>query len=154
MAFILPATLAGNLTDREAITDALYRAVLAFDHNDEALLLSAITPDLEAKMPGAYTEGIDEFKAAAFNRVAKHNSTHFLSSIRIDIQSNTTAQATCTVVSQHVCPDEDYDPTANKFSSGGMYRCDLVKVDNLWKIRKWVANYLWVDGDPTVTACE
>jgi hypothetical protein len=35
-----PHTLTG-LTTREAITDALYRAVLAFDRNDTSLLDSA-----------------------------------------------------------------------------------------------------------------
>lgn len=81
MALALPSTLTGALTDREAIADTLYRAVLAFDHADEALLLSAITADISASMPGSSANGIPEFKAAVFDRVSKLDTTHFLSNI-------------------------------------------------------------------------
>lgn len=42
MVLVLSVKLTGALTERAAIADALYRAILAFDHADEALLLSAI----------------------------------------------------------------------------------------------------------------
>ncbi|KAK6076178.1 hypothetical protein SCUP234_07346 [Seiridium cupressi] len=59
MAFALPANLASPLTESEASADALYRAVLAFDHADEALRLSALTEDIVAEMPGASVKGSD-----------------------------------------------------------------------------------------------
>ncbi|KAI1425908.1 hypothetical protein F5Y12DRAFT_745172 [Xylaria sp. FL1777] len=152
MALVLPATLSSGLTDREAIADALYRAVLAFDHADEVLLLSAITPDISASMPGSSAKGVAEFKAAVFDRVSKLDTTHFLSNVRINIQSATTAQATCSALAQHVRPGKGFEPGLNKFTSGGMYLCDMVKVGELWKISNWRANIAWVDGDPTVMA--
>ncbi|KAI0509424.1 hypothetical protein F5B22DRAFT_329078 [Xylaria bambusicola] len=152
MVFALPASLAGGLTDREAIADALYRAVLAFDHADEALLLSAITPDISAQMPGSSAKGVVEFKAAVFDRVSKLDTTHFLSNVRVSIQSSATAQASCSALAQHVRPGKGFEPGPNKFTSGGMYLCDLVKVGELWKINNWSANITWVEGDPSVMA--
>ncbi|KAI0423770.1 hypothetical protein F5Y09DRAFT_180799 [Xylaria sp. FL1042] len=152
MALALPATLAGGLTDHEAIADALYRFVLAFDHADETLLLSAITPDFSGEMPGSSAKGVAEFKAAVFDRVSKLDTTHFLSNIRVSIQSATTAQATCSALAQHVRPGKGFEAGPNKFTSGAMYLCDMVKVGELWKINKLGAKIIWVDGDPTVMA--
>jgi hypothetical protein len=150
MAFALPAKLAGALTEREAIADALYRAVLAFDHADEALLLSAMTEDISFEILGASHNGIPEIKAAVFDRVSKLDTTHFISNIRISIESATTAKMTCSATAQHVRPGKGFEPGPNKFTSGGLYLCDVVKVDDLWKIKSWKVNVVWVDGDPTV----
>jgi len=152
MALALPAKLAGALTEREAIADALYRAVLAFDHADEALLLSAVTEDISAEMPGLSSKGVPELKAAVFDRVSKLDTTHFLSNIRVTIESGTTAKVTCSAMAQHVRPGKGFEPGPNKFTSGGLYLCDVVKVGDLWKIKSWKANIVWVDGDPTVMA--
>lgn len=149
MSLALPAKLPG-LTDREAIADTLYRAVLAFDHADEALLLSAITEDIVAEMPGSSAKGIQELKAAVFDRVSKLDTTHFLSNIRISIESITTAKVTCSALAQHVRPGKGFEPGPNKFTSGALYICDVVKIDDLWKIKSWKADIVWVDGEPSV----
>ena len=151
MSLALPATLPG-LTDREAITDTLYRAVLSFDHADEALLLSAITEDIVFEMLDTSTKGIQELKAAVFDRVSKIDTTHFLSNIRISIESTTTAKVTCSALAQHVRPGKGFEPGPNKFTSGALYLCDVVKIDDLWKIKSWTANIVWVDGEPSVMA--
>ncbi|KAL5600592.1 hypothetical protein FOVSG1_008404 [Fusarium oxysporum f. sp. vasinfectum] len=152
MAFKLPAQLTGDLTEREAISDALYRAVLSFDHADEALFLSAITDDIDAKMPASTAHGIAEFKAAVFDRVSKLHTTHFLSNVRINIESSSTATATCSALAQHVRPGQGADPSSAKLTSGAFYACDMVKVRHLWKMKTWKANNIWLDGDPTILA--
>lgn len=152
MAFALPAHLAGGLTDREAIVDTLHRAVLAFDHADEALLLSAVTEDMFAEMPGASADGIIQFKAAVFDRVSKLTTTHFISNVRVSIESSHTAKATCSALAQHLRPGEGVDPASKKFTSGGLYLCDMVKVGDMWKIKTWKANIIWVDGDFSIMA--
>ncbi|CVL07130.1 uncharacterized protein FMAN_15279 [Fusarium mangiferae] len=152
MAFALPAQLTGGLTEREAIGDALYRAVLAFDHADEALLLSAITEDVDTEMPGSTAHGIAEFKAAVFDCVSKLDTAHFLSNVRVCIASSSTATATCSALAQHVRPGQGADPSSAKFTSGAFYTCDMVKVGHLWKMKTWKANIIWLDGDPTVLA--
>ncbi|KAJ9165414.1 hypothetical protein NKR19_g415 [Coniochaeta hoffmannii] len=154
MAFALPAQLAGGLTEREAIADALYRAVLAFDHADEALLLSAVTDDIYAEMPGASANGVAELKAAVFDRVSKLDTTHFLSNMRVSIESSSTAKVTCSALAQHLRPGQGLQPATSKFTSGGLYMCDMVKVGDLWKMKSWKANIVWVDGDYTIMAAQ
>lgn len=150
MTFLLPAQLAGGFTTREAIADAVYRAVLAFDHADEALLLTSVTEDIVTEMPGISAKGIPELKTAVFDRVSQITTTHFISNIRISIESDTKATLTCSALAQHVRPGKEFEPVGNKFTSGGLYLCEVVKIGDLWKIKSWKANFLWVDGDPTV----
>ncbi|KAH6656559.1 hypothetical protein BKA67DRAFT_552320 [Truncatella angustata] len=150
MALALPAELAGSLTEREAIADTLHRAVLAFDNADDALLLSAITEDISVEMLGFSAKGVAEIKAAVFDRVSKLDTTHFLSNIRVSIESATTAKVTCSALSQHVRPGKGLEPGSSKFTAGGMYLCDVVKVGSLWKISAWKMNIVWTEGDQTV----
>ncbi|KAI1747996.1 hypothetical protein F4782DRAFT_534833 [Xylaria castorea] len=150
----LPAALPG-LTDREAIADALHRAVLAFDHGDNALLLSAVTNDVTAEMPGSPpVSGVSALKAAVFDRVAFGlDTTHFLSNIRVSVDGGaSTAQVSCSALAQHVRKGKGFEPGPHKFTSGGMYLCDVIKEEEsgLWKIKTWKANIIWVDGDPAV----
>ncbi|EXJ78439.1 hypothetical protein A1O1_08839 [Capronia coronata CBS 617.96] len=151
MSFAVPAKLPG-LTDREAIADAIYRAALAFDHADKDLLRSALTEDVVAEMPGFSTKGIPELKAAVFDRVSKLDTTHFLSNVRVSIESATTAKVTCSALAQHVRPGKGFEPGPNKITTGGFYLGDAVKVGDLWKLKSWKAKILWVDGDRAVMA--
>ncbi|TGJ81085.1 hypothetical protein E0Z10_g7684 [Xylaria hypoxylon] len=155
MAFsALPAALPG-LTDRESIADVLYRAVLAFDHGDDALLRSAVTDDVTAEMPGSPpTSGISALKTAVFDRVAFDlDTTHFLSNIRVSVESGASmAQVSCSALAQHVRKGKGFEPGPHRFTSGGMYLCDVVKDEpsGVWKIKTWKANIVWVDGDLAV----
>lgn len=149
MSFALSAQLNG-LTDREAIADALYRGVLAFDHADETLLQSALTEDIFMEMAGTSCTGIPELKAAIFDRVSKLETTHFLSNIRVNLESAPTATVTCSAMAQHVGTGQGLDPGSKKLTSGGMYLCDAVKVGDLWKIKSWKMNLIWLDGDRSV----
>ncbi|KAF4638021.1 hypothetical protein G7Y89_g44 [Cudoniella acicularis] len=137
---------------REAIADAVYRAVLAFDHADEALLLTAVTEDIWTEMPGISAKGIQELKTTVFDRVSKLTTTHFISNIRISIESGSAATLTCSALAQHVRPGKEFEPGGNKFTSGGFYLCEVIRISDLWKIKSWKANFTWVDGDPTVMA--
>lgn len=153
MSFALPAQLPG-LSDREAIADAVYRAVLAFDTADEALLRSALTEDIVAEMAGQSVSGISGLKEAVFDRVSKLDTTHFISNVRVSIESATTAKLSCSALAQHVGSSRGLDPASSKYTSGGLYLCDMVKVDGLWKIKTWKANFIWMDGDQSVMAGE
>lgn len=150
MVLALPAQLAGALTDREAIADALYRAVLSFDCADETLLLSAVTDDISIEMAGTAANGVPELKAAVWDRVSKLDTTHFLSNLRISVESGTKARLTCSAMAQHVRPGKGREPGPHRFMSGGMYLCEVVKVEDLWKVKSWKADFFWVDGEPSV----
>lgn len=151
MSFVLPAKLGGVLTDREAVADALYRVVLSFDHADEELLLSAVTEDISAELGSTISaKGIPEFKAVVFDRVARLDTTHLPTNVRVHMESATTAKATCSAITQHARPGRGFEPGPHRFLGGGTYLCELVKDGDLWKVRNWKANILWVDGDPAV----
>ncbi|KAI0973185.1 hypothetical protein F4678DRAFT_428178 [Xylaria arbuscula] len=150
----LPSILPG-LTDREAIADTLYRAVLAFDHGDDAILRSAVTEDVIAEMPGhPPAKGVAALKATVFDRVAYGlDTTHFLSNIRVSLETGaSTAQVSCSSLAQHVRKGKGFESGPHRFLSGGMYLCDVVKEEEsgLWKIKTWKAEIIWVDGDPAV----
>jgi hypothetical protein len=156
----LPASLPG-LTDREAIIDALHRAVLSFDHADESLLHSAVTKDIMVEMPGASPpmSGIPALKETVFDRVAyKLDTTHFLSNFRVDLPGGegvTTARVTCSAMAQHVRKGKGRE-NGNKYTSGGLYLCEVVKdgESGLWKIKNWKFNIVWLEGDASVMTGE
>lgn len=146
----LPAKLSG-ITEREAIADALYRAVLAFDHADEDLLRSSITEDIELEFPGVLSaKGIPEVKAGVYDRVSKLDTTHFLSNVRINQESSTKAKVSCSALAQHCRMGQGLDGTAGKYTSGVLYLCDMVKDGELWKVSRWDAQVIWLDGDASV----
>ena len=149
MAFALPAHLPG-LTDREAIADTLYRAILAFDHADESLLLSAMIDDVEVETMGQSLKGIPQLKAAVFDRVSKLDTTHFISNVRVIVETPTTAKTTCSALAQHVRPGKGHEVGPHRYMSGCLYACDVCKVGELWKITKWSANMVWTDGHQEV----
>lgn len=123
----LPAQLQGQHTEAEAVADALYRAVLAFDLDDEALLRSAVTGEISMRMPGIINvNGIQELKEKVFDRVSKLDTTHFLSNMRVNISSAATARATCSATARHVRPGKGFESGPNKYMSGGLYSCELV----------------------------
>ncbi|KAK9413199.1 putative SnoaL-like domain-containing protein [Seiridium unicorne] len=72
--------------------------------------------------------------------------------MRVNIESSTTAKVTCSALTYHGHPNKGFDPGSNKFISGGLYLCDVVKIGELWKISSWKAKTVWVDGDPAVMA--
>ncbi|KAJ1568106.1 hypothetical protein HK405_003621 [Cladochytrium tenue] len=152
MSFTLPAQLPGPpLTDREAVADALYRAVLAFDTNDAALLQSALADDVEVELTGGgQLRGVAEVRERVFDRVGALDTTHLVSNVRVALTGPTEASATCTALAQHARPGLGREPGPNRFMTGALYACELVKVGEIWKIKSWRAKFLWSEGDPEV----
>lgn len=148
----LPASLAGAMTDREKIVDAMYRCVLAFDTDDEELLNSACTDGVETSLParGMYGKDLQDFKDQVFNAVSKLDTTHFLSNLRVNIESATLAKLTCSAMAVHCRKGTGVDPNSAKFTSGGLYTSDVVKEGDIWKLKSWRMDLIWLQGDPAV----
>lgn len=149
MSLVLPAQLSGAMTDREAITDALNRAVLSFDMADEALLHSAVTDGLYAEMPAVTSKGIEELKAIPWAHISKMVTTHLVSNVRVDITDSQNAKVTASVIAQHVVAGKEFE-MGNKFLAGSVYLCDVVKVEGLWKLSSWKVKIIWTEGDRAV----
>lgn len=146
----LPATLTPALSGREAVADALYRCVIAFDTADDALFKSALTTDAVLNLNGTIMEGYDTIYSQCYANIAKMDTNHFLTNMRINIiDGDSKAQVTCSALSQHYRGGEGMNHGSNFLFAGGLYWVELVKDsrDGLWKIKHWTLKSTWGRGD-------
>lgn len=144
-----PVALSG-LTPREAITDSLYRCVLGMDINDVALFDSAFTLDSSFDLNGTVLEGLDNIHTKCYDLIAKLDTTHIISNIRIDLKDGESkASLTASAVGQHYRQGQGKESGATQLLSGGLYYLDLIKDegDGLWKITHWKLKSTWFNGD-------
>lgn len=149
----LPATLQPALNDREAISDAIYRCIVAFDTDDKDLFLSAFTPDAVFELNGETMTGLDEILAGSFEKISKMDTTHLVTNMRINVsEEGSKAELTCTALAQHYFHGEGLNPKAASLLAGSLYWVELVKVEEggLWKIKHWKLKMAWAQGDWSV----
>ena len=151
MAF--PRNLSG-LTTREAIADAVYRAIAAWDENDASLLESAMVPDCVFEVMGQQIVGLDEIKQKNFNHVAAMDTTHFITNMRIDVKDDaaTTASLTANALAQHYPTGTGATEQDRRLLIGSKYCVQLVKDENdgLWKAKHFELKVVWREGDRSV----
>ncbi|KAL6243088.1 hypothetical protein RBB50_010188 [Rhinocladiella similis] len=139
-----------SLTTRESVVDALYRVVQGIDTNDRALFQSATTEDVTMEMPGVGSisgEGIEKM----FTGVGPMDTTHAISNVRVNVEEGaSTATLTAYAVAQHFKAGEGFDPTSPNLLAGAIYTLTLVNDGGLWKVKKWVADFKWRQGDPSI----
>lgn len=152
----LPAKLAGPpLSDRDAVADACFRAFASIDQCDQELLLSSVVPDVHTDIAGKVCNGSDELITKVWNNVSKYLDTvHYLTNMRVSIDTPTTARVTFTAMAVHCTLGKGYEPGPNKFTTGAIYNCDAVKVDDLWRLKTMKSSHVWGDGDPSIMAAE
>ena len=145
----LPATLSPPLTEREAVTDTLYRCIHGLDTNDKALFESAFTPNASFTVNGRNAQGLSALHDNCFTPVSKLDTTHFMTNMRINIDTNgTKVSMTCTALSQHFRKGKGLQPGQPKLLAGSLYYFDFVKAsDGTWKIEDWKAKSTWAEGD-------
>lgn len=149
----LPTSLTPALSDRDAISDAVIRACLAIDTDDESLFQSAFTQDAIFEIESRpIMKGYAAIKTDCFDVVAKLDTTHFLSNMRVNIESGgSAAKLTCSAHSFHYRKGEGVVPDAPKWVGGTLYFCDLVKEEaGGWKISNWYLKPIWLEGDISV----
>lgn len=153
---VLQATLT-SLTAREGIADALYRASNGLDFIDAKLFDSAFTTDAVFELDGRVMEGLEAIHAGCFDRVAKMDTTHFNTNVRIDVKDgNSQGSLTATTLIQHYRLGEGKHPDATRFLAGTHYDMDVVKDDRdgLWKIKFWRLTVSWWEGDLSIMTGE
>lgn len=148
----LPIKLAGPpLSDREAVADACYRAFLSIDQSSEELLKSSVTPDIYTDIAFKVCDGYDELKSKVWTNVSDRLDTiHYLSNMRVSIDTETTARVTFNAMAVHCVLGKGYEPDTQKFTSGLLYHCDAVKVDDLWKLKRMKSSPIWCTGDRSI----
>jgi hypothetical protein len=142
-----------SLTEREAITDALYRAVIGVDSNDALLFNSAFGEDAVFHMNGHIINGLDAARAQLLDFVGPMDTTHMISNVRVDIKEKaSTASLTAYALAQHCPPGRGRETGGPKYLAAGEYFVDLVKneSDGVWKIEKWEMKSIWSQGDASV----
>ncbi|TVY43995.1 hypothetical protein LSUB1_G001780 [Lachnellula subtilissima] len=147
-----------SLTTREAITDALYRAIIGFDRNDIPMFMSACAgEDLVFEIHNGeqkeLVSGTSVIRDTVLATVGPMDTQHITSNIRIDYKDGAdTASLTAHAQSQHWPPGKGREPDAPNYLVGGEYLLDLVRddADGLWKIKYWVLKAIWTQGDPSV----
>ncbi|KAH8803489.1 hypothetical protein F5884DRAFT_508341 [Xylogone sp. PMI_703] len=146
----LPAALSPPLNDRDAISDALYRCVLGFDTGDAALFDSAFALDASFSINGRLSEGLPAIHRDCFDVIAKLDTTHFITNIRINIIDNgSKASLTASALSQHYREGKGLEANETRLLAGSLYRIELVKAadDKLWKIQDLKMKSTWAEGD-------
>lgn len=151
-----PQTLP-SLSQRDAITDALYRAAIGSDHHDAALFNSAWAgEDVSMELHDdkiRVLEGLAMIRTHVLDKVGPMDTTHNISMVRVNHQDGAnTAILTATSMAQHAPAGAGRDPNGTKYTVGGEYSVDLVRDDGdgLWKMKKLVLNVVWSTGDPSL----
>ncbi|KAJ5108263.1 hypothetical protein N7456_004938 [Penicillium angulare] len=149
----LPASLSPSLSGRDAVADALYRCVIGLDTADEALFKSAFTTDAVFDINGTVMDGLEAIISQCYINIAKMDTNHFLSNIRINItDEDSKAQVTCSALAQHYRGGEGMQPGSVPLLAGSLYWVELVhdSADGLWKVKHWTLKSNWGQGDWTV----
>ncbi|KAE9365555.1 hypothetical protein N431DRAFT_420746 [Stipitochalara longipes BDJ] len=143
-----------SLSDREAITDAVYRALLGFDHNDAEIFNTAFIADQQSmifSMNGQEIHGLDKVRSQLLDFVGPMDTTHMISNVRVDVKGGAeTAQLNCYALAQHCPPGKGRDVEGKKYLAASEYWIDFVKEKDEWKIKKWVMKVIWTQGDASV----
>ncbi|KAA8650681.1 hypothetical protein EYZ11_003461 [Aspergillus tanneri] len=136
---------------REAIVDAVNRAVLSFDANDLSLFESAFFEDAIFDFNGTVMTGRTAIREGCYDNVSKLDTTHFLSNVRINLpsESSPTATVTASALAQHFRTGQGNQPDTTRLTSGSLYFVDVSQDDasGLWKIKKWTMKLVWTEGD-------
>lgn len=145
-----------SLTTREAIIDALYRAIIGFDRYDTTVFNSALAEDASFELRAGQPRIINSLptiRTELLDHVGPMDTTHMISNVRVDVRDGaSTAHLTAYALAQHCPPGRGKEPDGPKYLGAGEYWIDLVKddKDGLWKIKKWVLDLIWSQGDASV----
>jgi hypothetical protein len=143
-----------SLSHREAITDAIYRATLGFDHNDAAIFNTAFVPDHESvifDLNGTIFHGLGDIRTKLLDFVGPMDTTHMISNVRVDLkEGEQEAQLNCYALAQHCLKGEGMNDAGKKYLAASEYWVDFEKGDGGWGIKKWVMKIIWTQGDASV----
>ena len=78
-------TLTPPLSGRDAVADALYRCIIGMDTANDALFKSSFTADAIFDLNGTIIDGFDAINSQCYDIVAKLDTGHYVSNLRINI---------------------------------------------------------------------
>lgn len=110
-------------------------------------------PDISIIVGDTTTVGLEDITEHVFERIGVLDTTHLATNIRIDLKDGSDkASLTSYTLAQHYRPGEGFKREAQQLMTGGTYYLDLGKdkADGLWKVKKWIINFLWSEGDMSI----
>jgi hypothetical protein len=141
------------LSPREAVADALHRAVLGIDSNNQDLFSSACLQTEEMLWIGGgfHIAGWSAIKQL-FDKLFTMVTTHTITNIRVDLEEGASeAHLTAHAVSYHIRPDDAFKEEDTSYTASSLYDIGLVRgEDGAWRIKKWEAKVLWTKGDRSI----
>lgn len=152
-AVTLPITLAPPLSDREAVLDAMYRALNGLDSNNKEVFSSAFVPESKFGFNETLYDGFEAIQTKVFDMIGRMDTAHIVSTPRVHIESGgDVAHITASAMAQHFRPGTGHESGAPHFLGGSLYAIDLRKDcnDGLWKIVHWHVGTTWSMGDFSV----
>lgn len=147
-----------SLSQREAIADALYRAIIGCDHNDAELFKSAWSgEDVSMELHDDQQRVLPNFsliRTHVFDKVGPMDTTHNVCMVRVKHQDGAnTASLTASSMAQHAPAGTGRDTNGRKYTVGGEYSVDVIKDDDgVWRIKKVVLKVVWSTGEASLMA--
>ncbi|KAH8886310.1 hypothetical protein GQ53DRAFT_750802 [Thozetella sp. PMI_491] len=144
------------LSPRDAIVDALSRALVGCDNHDAELFNSAWAgEEVSFEILGGEKKvlpNLNTIRTHVLDRVGPMDTTHSISNIRVTAKdgADDTATITATSMAQHCPPGRGKEPDGPKYMVAGEYSADVVKMDGIWKLKKCALKVIWTQGDPSV----
>ena len=142
-----------TLSPREAVADALHRAVLGIDSNNYTLFSSACLQTEEMLWIGGgfHIAGWPAIKQL-FNKLFTMVTTHTITNIRIDLEEGASeAHLTAHAMSYHIRPEDAFAEEDTSYTASSLYDIGLVRgEEGSWRIKKWEAKVLWTKGNRSI----
>lgn len=141
----------GELADREAIRDCLYRYCRGIDRADEAALRSAYWPDATDRH-GPYQGTATGFIEWAMGRLSQgRRNVHMVGNIAIELNG-----AVAAVESYFLAMQADHTPegTARDTLLCGRYVDRFERRDGEWRVAARVVSYDWMQQSAGATGTE
>lgn len=137
-----------SLRDRLAIQDLLIRYGTSLDAKDWKRLATCFLPDAVADY-GTLGDhkGYDKIERICRNALEPlDGSQHFISNFEITVDGDA-AKSRCYLMAQHI---RNSAPGGPHFILAGVYRDDLVRTSDGWRIARRELATTWTEGNPLV----
>lgn len=149
----------GDLTIREEIADGLARCILSLDTADPTLWKTSIhnSPDTSFMIAGQLSlTGYEALTAYFTGTIFPLTTLHQVSNVRVDSvdQYRGVARISASAVVTYYRPEDAFEEGREGYVMGCLYDVEVVRdgpkghqPGTLWKVRAWVVQPLWTQGD-------
>jgi 3-phenylpropionate/cinnamic acid dioxygenase small subunit len=135
-----------QLIDHETISDLIHRLGTVLDERRFEDLALVFAEDGAITTPGGHAEGLDAIVAqAARNHTPELHTQHFATDLVVDLDGDR-ARARANYVAVFAVGSGDPAP-APQFQIGSVYRFDLVRTGDGWRLHSMEVFPTWAAGE-------